>query len=66
MGAGGAGLRTWEEADQQLRSALDMRPWIISNGAESAFIMPSHLATMGFYLLRVRANMTEMRDILDR
>ena len=58
--------RTWEEADQQLRSALDMRPWIISNGAESAFIMPSHLATMGFYLLRVRANMTEMRDILDR
>jgi len=43
-----------------------MQPLIISNGAESAFIMPSHLATMGFYLLRVRANLTEMRDILDR
>lgn len=58
--------KTFDEALKQLRSALDMQPLIISNGAESAFIMPSHLATMGFYLLRVRANMTEMRDILDR
>lgn len=58
--------KTWEEAESQLRSALNMQPLIISNGAEAAFIMPSHLATMGFYLLRVRANMTEMRDILDR
>ena len=58
--------RTWERANGQLRSALNMQPMIISNGDESAFIMPSHLATMGFYLLRVRSNFTEMRDILDR
>jgi hypothetical protein len=58
--------RTWSEATRQSRRTLDVRPWIISNGGESAFIMPSHLATMGFYLLRVRSNLTEMRDILDR
>ena len=58
--------RTWTEAESQLRAALNMQPLIISNGSESAFVMPSHLANMGFYLLRVRSNMTEMRDILDR
>jgi hypothetical protein len=58
--------RTWDEAANQARNALDIQPLIISNGSESAFIMPSHLATMGFYLLRLRANLTEIRDILDR
>jgi hypothetical protein len=49
-----------------LRGALDVRPLIISNGAESGFIMPTHLATMGFYVLRVRSNMVEIRSVLDR
>lgn len=58
--------KTWIEASSQARNALNIQPLIISNGSESAFIMPSHLATMGFYLLRLRSNLTEMRDILDR
>ena len=56
----------WNVAREQLRQALDMTPFIISNGNEASWIMPSHLATMGFYLLRVRSNLVEMRDILDR
>jgi hypothetical protein len=56
----------WERTEDQLRASLDMHPFIISNGNESSWIMPSHLATMGFYLLRVRSNLVEMRDILDR
>lgn len=56
----------WNKMQGELRATLDIDPIIISNGSESAFMMPSHLATMGFYLLRVRANMAEMRDILDR
>ncbi|WP_417412776.1 DUF2333 family protein [Hoeflea sp.] len=56
----------WSVAREQLRASLDMTPFIISNGNESSWIMPSHLATMGFYLLRVRSNLVEMRDILDR
>ncbi len=51
---------------EQLRLSLDMTPWIISNGNESSAIFPSHLANMGFYLLRVRSNLVEIRSILDR
>jgi hypothetical protein len=56
----------WDRMEEQLRSALDMQPAIISNGNESSFIFPSHLATMGFYLLRVRSQLIEVRAILDR
>jgi hypothetical protein len=56
----------WDRMEEQLRSALDMQPGIISNGNESSFIFPSHLATMGFYLLRVRSQLIEVRAILDR
>ena len=58
--------RVWDRTAEQLRSALNMTPAIISNSSESSWIMPSHLATMGFYLLRVRSNMVEIRSILDR
>ncbi|WP_337268999.1 DUF2333 family protein [Oryzifoliimicrobium ureilyticus] len=51
---------------RQFQSALRIQPMIISNGAEDGSIMPSHLATMGFYILRVRSNLVEMRSILDR
>ncbi|MEP0940350.1 MAG: DUF2333 family protein [Rhizobiaceae bacterium] len=56
----------WARTEDQLRSAMNLTPVIISNGHESSWIMPTHLATMGFYVLRVRANMVEMRDVLDR
>jgi hypothetical protein len=58
--------RVWDRTVEQLRAALDIQPFLISNGSESAWIMPSHLATMGFYLLRVRANLVEIRDVLKR
>lgn len=56
----------WDRTTDQLRSALDLTPALISNGHESSWIMPTHLATMGFYILRVRSNLVEMRDVLDR
>lgn len=56
----------WARMTEQLRIALDMQPAIISNGKESSFLFPSHLATMGFYLLRVRSNLVEIRSVLDR
>ena len=56
----------WNEMDAQLRSALRIRPAIISNGSEDGWIMPTHLATMGFYILRVRSNLVELRSVLDR
>ena len=56
----------WQESIAQLRSALRIQPFIISNGREDGWIMPTHLATLGFYVLRVRSNLVEMRDILAR
>ena len=56
----------WQQTESQLRAALRIRPFIISNGNEAGWIMPTHLATMGFYVLRVRSNLVELRSVLDR
>ena len=56
----------WSELEDQLHAALRIQPLIISNGAESGMLMPSHLATLGFYVLRVRSNLVEIRLVLDR
>lgn len=56
----------WSMLEEQLRAALKIQPFIISNGAESGWLMPTHLATMGFYVLRVRSNLVEIRLVLDR
>ncbi len=56
----------WNDTLSQTRAALRIQPFVISNGDESGWIMPSHLATMGFYVLRVRSNLVEMRSVLDR
>ena len=56
----------WNDTLLQTRAALRIQPAIISNGEESGWIMPSHLATMGFYVLRVRSNLVELRSVLDR
>ena len=56
----------WAILTDQLRASLNIQPFIVSNGAESGWLMPSHLATMGFYILRVRSNLVEIRQILER
>nr|WP_289851943.1 DUF2333 family protein [Rhizobium sp. SSA_523] len=56
----------WVETLSQFQAALRIQPAIISNGSESGWIMPTHLATMGFYILRVRSNLVEVRGVLDR
>jgi len=56
----------YSATNAQFQAALGIQPAIISNGREDGWIMPSHLATMGFYILRVRSNLVEMRSVLDR
>ncbi|MGI9512326.1 MAG: DUF2333 family protein, partial [Anderseniella sp.] len=56
----------WKRMDAQLRTAIELDPLVVSNGKEDGFIMPTHLTTIGFYILRVRANLVEIRSILDR
>lgn len=56
----------WNETLKQFQSALNVQPAIISNGREDGWIMPNHLSTMGFYILRVRSNLVEIRSVIDR
>jgi hypothetical protein len=56
----------WRTVEGQMRGALDLRPFIVSNGAESGWLMPSHLTALGFYILRARSNLVEIRLVLDR
>ncbi|MDQ0454457.1 DUF2333 family protein [Rhizobium paknamense] len=56
----------WTEMEKQMEAALRIQPAIISNGSEDGIIMPNHLSTMGFYILRVRSNMVELRSVLER
>ncbi|MBC8716967.1 DUF2333 family protein [Ochrobactrum sp. Marseille-Q0166] len=56
----------WDEMERQLRSALDMQPFIVSNGSPDAWFTPSHLTTMGFYILRVRSNLVDIKQVLER
>jgi hypothetical protein len=59
-------ITLWQSLEDQVTSALRIQPLIISNGREDGWIMPTHLATMGFYVLRVRSNLVEVRSVLDR
>jgi len=56
----------WTSMDAQVKSAIELDPMIVSNGTEDGWIMPTHLATIGFYILRVRSNLIEIRSVLDR
>lgn len=58
--------QVWAGTLAQTRAALNIQPWIISNGKEDGMFMPSHLSTMGFRILRVRSNLVELRGVLDR
>ena len=46
------------------RRRCSIQPFIIANGREDGWIMPTHLTTMGFYILRVRSNLVEIRNVL--
>jgi hypothetical protein len=56
----------WQTMLDRFRATLNIRPLLISNGAEDGLIMPAHLATQGFYLLNARSTLIDIRDVLDR
>jgi hypothetical protein len=49
-----------------LSTAAELHPWVVVNGAPDSQVMPSHLAGQGFFLLRARAQMYELMDILTK
>lgn len=56
----------WDLMEEHLYRAITLDPFIISNGQEDGWLMPTHLTTLGFYILRTRSNLVEIRSVLDR
>ena len=54
----------WTQMLDSLRIAAAMDPLIVANGANDGFLIPSHLAAQGFYLLRARTQLKEVENIL--
>lgn len=58
--------KIYEDMLTELASAAEIQPMIVQNAAPNAQILPNHLATEGFYILRARAKLREITDILQR
>lgn len=56
----GAGL-VWERTVTSLKNAAVMSPLIVMNGAPGAVTIPSHVAELGFFVLRAK---TQLRDVM--
>ncbi len=56
----------WAQMLISLEHAAKLQPLIVRNGRADSMIMPSHLASQGFFLLRARIQLKEISDILLR
>jgi hypothetical protein len=54
----------WSQTLESFRTAATLQPWVIVNGAPDSQLMPSHLASQGFFLLRARTQLREISDVL--
>jgi hypothetical protein len=56
----------WDRMEAHIAESANLDPLIVSNGRKDGFLLPDHLAVMSEDMLRARANMDEIVDILDR
>jgi hypothetical protein len=54
----------WQQMIDSMRTAAEMDPLIVSNGANDGLFVPSHLEVQGFYLLRAYTQLQEVANIL--
>jgi hypothetical protein len=54
----------WRQMLASFRAAAELQPWVIVNGAPDSQLLPSHLASQGFFLLRARTQLHEINNIL--
>jgi hypothetical protein len=54
----------WTQTVESFREAANLQPWVVVNGAPDSQVMPSHLASQGFFLLRARTQLREITNIL--
>ena len=56
--------RLYDEMLAALRRAAALQPLVVNNGTPGGQAFPNHLAAQGFHLLRARARLQEITDIL--
>jgi hypothetical protein len=56
----------WTNMLTSLRTGAGMDPLIVINGEQDSTLSPSHLATLGFHLLRARTQLRELVDTLQK
>ncbi len=54
----------WDRMVSSMMEGAELRPWIVINGRPDALMQPNHLAAQGFYLIRARAQLEELNDVL--
>lgn len=54
----------WGQMLGSFRSVVELSPYVISNAKTDGQLFPNHLAVQGFYILRARAQLREISNIL--
>lgn len=54
----------WNQMLSSFKSVIDLDPFIIVNAAPDTQLLPNHLTAQGFYVLRARAQLQEISNIL--
>lgn len=57
---------SWARMLDSLRQAASLDPMVVANGKPDGTLIPSHLASLGFYLLRARTQLREIINILQK
>lgn len=58
--------QVWDRLERHIAETAALDPLIVSNGREDSVFQPDHLSIMAVNMLRARANLTELREILNR
>jgi hypothetical protein len=56
----------WNQTIQSLAEAAALQPIVVISGDPASQILPSHLASLGFYILRARVQLREITNILQK
>lgn len=58
--------KPWDQMLETFKVAAELQPFIVMNGSTESIIVPNHLTTQGFFLLRARTQLREVSNILQK
>jgi hypothetical protein len=58
--------QVWDRLERHVAETAALDPVIVSNGREDSVFQPDHLSIMSVNMLRARANLVELREVLNR